>query len=315
LDMTSPRILQSLQKKIWQGRVPLEIRLANDDCRTYDKSESYICFAHRISYLPLLIPRLVAFFRSSLIHEADPSQVWFSFEEVPLKWHYPIGLLFDLYSPVKDELIIASGAGRLDVDETEESDNGLPWQLIVHFSGWPEEQLIKLDKEGKELHDKFNNSVKEASYIRHGTNKIIMSLGKEPTTQLWEAVETVDPALFYKVHRKLVRPAGESIRNIPIKIYLPAPASDEQGTNQPGHLRIVQLLITPTIASSRQPQTLGTALNTFMFDLFPSRRSPVKGAYPVLHGSIVPLSVVLDELAEWASYADGFIHLVVALSG
>ena len=139
----------------------------------------------------------------------------------------------------------------------------------------------------------------------------------------------VDPALFYKVHRKLVRPAGETIRNIPIKIYLPAPATDEQGNNQVGHLHVVQLLIPPTIPSSRkliilssirltllgQPQTLGTALNSFMFDLFPSRRSPVKGAYPVLHGSIVPLSVVLDELAEWASYADGFLHLVVALSG
>jgi autophagy-related protein 5 len=66
--------------------------------------------------------------------------------------------------------------------------------------------------------------------------------------------------------------------------------------------------------SKGQSQTLGTALNACMFDLFPSRRSPVKGAYPVLHGAIVPLSVGLEELAEWASYADGFLHLVVALS-
>jgi autophagy-related protein 5 len=129
---------------------------------------------------------LAAFFKSSLIHEADPSQVWFSYEEVPLKWHYPIGLLCDLYSPSKDELIISSGAG----EDTQDVENGSPWKLTVHFSGWPNDHLIKLDRDGKEMHDKFNNSVKEASYIRHGTNKVIMSLGKEPTTQLWEAVET-----------------------------------------------------------------------------------------------------------------------------
>jgi autophagy-related protein 5 len=123
-----------------------------------------------------------------LINEPDSSQVWFSFENVPLKWNYPIGLLFDLYSSAKDDLIVASGAGRLDVDHPETTED-LSWRLTVHFSEWPD-QLIKLDAEGKEMHDKFNNSVKEASYIRHGTNKVIMSLGKEPTTQLWQAVET-----------------------------------------------------------------------------------------------------------------------------
>jgi autophagy-related protein 5 len=52
-----------------------------------------------------------------------------------------------------------------------------------------------------------------------------------------------------------------------------------------------------------------------MVELFPSKRSPVKGAYPILHGASVPLSVNLEELAEWASYADGFLHLVVAVTG
>jgi autophagy-related protein 5 len=137
-----------------------------------------------------LIPRLASFFARALItNPPDLTAVWFSFEEVPLKWHYPIGLLFDLYSPVKDDLIVSSTIVGLDSGDEEESEN-LPWRLTIHLSNFPETHLIRLDTEGLELKDKFNNSVKEASYIRHGTNKVVMSLGKEPTTQLWLAVET-----------------------------------------------------------------------------------------------------------------------------
>jgi autophagy-related protein 5 len=61
-----------------------------------------------------------------------------------------------------------------------------------------------------------------------------------------------------------------------------------------------------------QPQTLGTALNTLVPALFPSRRSPLL-AHPILHGAIVPLSVSIEELAEFACYADGFLHVAIAM--
>ena len=63
---------------------------------------------------------------------------------------------------------------------------------------------------------------------------------------------------------------------------------------------------------SGQLQTLGTALNTLIPALFPSRRSPLL-AYPILHGAIVPLSVGIEELAEFAAYADGFLHIAIAM--
>jgi hypothetical protein len=40
-----------------------------------------------------------------------------------------------------------------------------PWKLTVHFSGWPGETLIRLDKEGTVLHDAFMNSVKEVCAV------------------------------------------------------------------------------------------------------------------------------------------------------
>lgn len=53
--------------------------------------------------------------------EREEDEVWFSYNEVPLKWHYPIGLLFDLLA----------------------SDGVLPWTIIVHFKKFPEDILFK----------------------------------------------------------------------------------------------------------------------------------------------------------------------------
>jgi autophagy-related protein 5 len=60
---------------------------------------------------------------------------------------------------------------------------------VLHFSDFPDDQLVRLDDEGRVLHDAFVNSIKEADYLRNGTAKAIMTLSKQDSTQLWEAVE------------------------------------------------------------------------------------------------------------------------------
>lgn len=58
---------------------------------------------------------------------------------------------------------------------------------------------MRLDAEGKVLHDAFINSVKEADFLRNGTAKGIMSLSKNDSKQLWKAVQDrmFDVELFY----------------------------------------------------------------------------------------------------------------------
>jgi autophagy-related protein 5 len=120
----------------------------------------------RISYIPLLLPRLNAFFRSSLINENTKFwEGWLSYENVPLKWHFPIGLLYDLYSGVSDQLQDESGkktpTAYGGVEEQRSRDNLRTWKLTLHYEGWPAETLVMLDKEGKSMRDSFTNSVKE----------------------------------------------------------------------------------------------------------------------------------------------------------
>jgi autophagy-related protein 5 len=247
---------------------------------------------------------------------ASQKDGWLSFEEVPLKWHLPAGLLYDLYSGTSGHSQDNNDKGNthsaLEYDDRIVESS--PWKLTLHFTNWPSEQLTKLDGEGKVLQDAFMNSVKEASHVRHDTGQVVMSLGKDESIQLWTAVEKNDLNLFNTMNKKLLRPPGVPLRHIPLKVYLPSAApSGSASMPSVGHMKVVQSLITPNM-SSRQSQTLGMALNSLLPTLFPSRRSPLL-ALPVLHGAVVPLGVGLEELAEFCAYADGFLHIAVVMMG
>lgn len=54
------------------------------------------------------------------------------------------------------------------------------------------------------------------------------------------------------------------------------------------------------------------ALNQIIPTLFPSRRAELL-AQAVLHGATVPLSAVVEDLVRAASYADGWLHIVVVM--
>lgn len=351
--------IPALQQHIWAGSLPLEVRLAASDSRTYDQTDPYLvsllCMlppianqpfrfnsltcgqinVPRLSYLPFLLPRLHAFFASSLIDPSiSPHDAWVSFEELPLKWHYPVGLLYDLFSgaapaDVSPDAERATSSLQQEVhaagDSKGQSEERLPWKLTIHYTGFPVESLFQIDSEGKVLLDAYINSVKEADFIRNGTAKTVMSLSKSDSSALWQSVETHDLILYNSINNKLLNPPGSAIRHIPIKVYLPttsssvptpAPASpqpDDAAPEVPGSIRVVQGLVAP-MSLSRQPVTLGTALNGLLPTVFPSRRNPVL-AVPVLHGAIVPMNAPVQDLGRAASYTDGFLHVAVVLLG
>ena len=182
--------LVGLKKQIWSGSLPLEIRLAASDCRTYDESNPFLIQCPRSSYLAFIVPHLHAFFKTSLIKpDIPPHQAWLSFDGVPLKWHYPVGLLYDLYAQAEVPSFSPSSANA----ETNASAIPLPWRLEVHFTDpndYPKKDLIQLDSEGKVSFDMYINSVKEADFIRNGSARTVMSLSKDDSDNLWKAVQT-----------------------------------------------------------------------------------------------------------------------------
>jgi autophagy-related protein 5 len=206
--------------------------------------------------LPLLLPKLHAFFRELLINEeANFWNGWFSFEDVPLKWQFPVGLLFDIYSGNTDRLQDENGHGPKKQDFSPvDSNNGAEapgtWQLTLHFEDWPSEVLVKLDQDAKVLKDAFTNSYKEASFARYSSTKVVQRLSMEDAMQLWESVEKHNFTLFSPVNQKMIRPRDVEVKHIPLKVYLPSAASDDDETSTtPGHLRVIQGLVSPQISS------------------------------------------------------------------
>ncbi|KAL9127329.1 MAG: hypothetical protein Q9217_003768, partial [Psora testacea] len=315
----------ALQAAIWNGSLPIEIRLSASECRVYDQADPYLIQYPRLSYLPFLLPRLHTFFFPSLINPGvTPYDGWFSCEDVPLKWQYPLGLLHDLFSGASPYQT-GDDVSR-DQANTQESEGQLPWRLTIHFADWPEQALVRLDGEGKVLHDAFINSVKEADFLRNGTAKGIMSLSKDDSTMLWNAVQERKLASAFKwttlhlddfntfspISKRLVYAQGAPLRHIPLKIYLPSsPTASEPAS---GHLRIVQSLVTPGLPGSREAQTIGTTLHSLLPTLFPSRRTPIL-AKAVLHGAVVPMKASVEELMRAAAYLDGWLHIGVVMIG
>ncbi|KAL2820825.1 autophagy protein Apg5-domain-containing protein [Aspergillus cavernicola] len=327
--------LNAIQKIVWEGNLPLQITLASSESRTYDQTDPYLISYPRISYLPSLLPKLKAFFSSSLIDPAaSPHDGWFSFEGVPLKWHYPVGLLYDLYAGA-DPATKSS-----DVDYS--SDSPLPWQLVIHFTDWPNEELVRLDAKGMVMNDAFINSVKEADFVRNGTAKGIMSLSKDDSSGLWKAVQDVDLPSFQRIMNILLPQPNQPFRNLPIRLFLPLPPKPDSDSDSPT-LKVVQSPIPPTItatqaasqtsqsillSSSRilpgtgspqthqqhQTQTIGSALHSILPHLFPSRRTPVL-AKPVLHGAVVPMSAPVEEVVRCSAYGDGWVYIVIRMMG
>lgn len=189
-DRSGP--LAALQSKVWSGSIPLEIRLAAADCRTYDESEPYLIQYPRLSYTGFLLPRLHAFFAPSLINQdVAAHDAWLSFEDVPLKWHYPLGLLYDLFSGADPLDLEPSGLSE-DVTASDlplKRPTTIPWRLVIHYSDFPGEQLIQLDAEGRAMQDAFINAVKEADFVRNGTARSIMSMSKVDSDNLWLSVQ------------------------------------------------------------------------------------------------------------------------------
>ncbi|EPS30498.1 hypothetical protein PDE_05449 [Penicillium oxalicum 114-2] len=316
--MDIPASPAAIQKSVWEGRIPLEIVLAPSESRSYDKTDAYIISCPRVSYLPSLLPRVRAFFSAYLIEPSSRHHDgWFAFEGVPLKWHYPVGLLFDLYAGVDP----ASKTG-LRNDPTQQTESSAPWRLTVHFSDWPSEDLVRLDENGMVMNDAFINSVKEADFLRNGTAKGIMSLSKEDSSGLWKAVEDVNLASFQRISQILLPPPSQPFRNVPIRIFLPLPPDEESGS-----LKVLQSPLPPFISNSTitqstsprlspgsQPQTIGGALNKLLPNLFPSRRTPVL-AKPVLHGAVLPMSAPIEEVVRCSAYGDGWAYIVVKMMG
>ena len=57
------------------------------------------------------------------IQDKPETEMWLSYNGIPLKWHLPIGVIMDLYN--------------------DNNEFQLPWNIVVHFHNFPSQIIMQ----------------------------------------------------------------------------------------------------------------------------------------------------------------------------
>jgi len=159
--------------------------------------------APRVSYLPLLIPDIKRHL-AELVLDTDGTKFlkeedwWFEAEGgVLMKWHWPLGLLYDHYSTSVSPAIASASTSRAHY---------LPFRITLHLAAPPTDKLL-LGPSVESCKQAFMGQLKEADFLRSvlprrascshltdrldlswGSTKRVTGLRKPEQDGLWDGV-------------------------------------------------------------------------------------------------------------------------------
>ncbi|XP_015753199.1 PREDICTED: autophagy protein 5-like [Acropora digitifera] len=262
---------------VWDGRLPVCFNLSSDEVVTVEQPDPYYLLVPRLSYLTLVTDKVQRHFQRA-IHNESVDEMWFEYDGQPLKWHYPIGVLFDLYG----------------------SSASLPWNLTVHFQKFPEGKIIRCP--GKEaIESLFMSAVKEADNLKH-RSQVINSMQMKDHKQLWLGLCNDKFEQFWAVNRRLMERTGDDpfFKFIPFRIF------QSDYPNQ-----FIQELYKPLRGNGEQG-TLSDLLREFVPEVFSSSGGVVDTEWRVvIQGVEPPLETPVHWLSEHMSHPDNFLYIVI----
>jgi len=263
---------EEIRRELWKGTVPIVFDLTPNEVTTLQPPPPYYMLAHRNNYLPLVSSGVTKHFSNAAAAMVD--EIWFEFRGKPLKWHYPIGLLFDLYGSKYD----------------------LPWTITVHFQGYPSE-IMRCPNEAT-VKSQFTNQIKESNFIKNGDSSKIYDLSVNDTTDLWEGVKNNDLNQYWKSNYKLI-PELSSLKYIPVRIF-------QIGTTQ--NISWIQSPVSP-IDDKGNYRTLKDLISEIVPSLEPLIQE--SKATIMIQGISPSLDTPILWLSENLSYPDNFLYIIV----
>ncbi|CAG2180460.1 unnamed protein product, partial [Oppiella nova] len=163
---------------VWHSYLPIAFRLAANEVTSLQEPDPYYAMVSRMTYFPLVLEKVVKHLsRFCAQNAAQNNDLWLDFEGTPLKWHYPVGVLYDLLG----------------------ADSCLPWTLSVHFEGFPEDALVRCSSRAAiEAH--LMSGLKEADALRN-RSQVMSSLQRRDHNQLWLGLSNDRFDQFWAVNR------------------------------------------------------------------------------------------------------------------
>uniref|UniRef100_A0A7S2QCZ1 Autophagy protein 5 n=1 Tax=Zooxanthella nutricula TaxID=1333877 RepID=A0A7S2QCZ1_9DINO len=277
-----------VQRRMCGGRVLLRVRLSCDEIAWVTEPCPLFVLAPRLAYLPFFFHEVFEHFKAFVPPLIGQSyELWFDYAGVPLRWHYPIGVL---------------------VDVLVGTEVPTPLDLTVHFRGGPAKEVLPFSGIG-DLKNAVMSAIRQAVFLQHGSATPWSKLPMQQQQRLWDAIKTADLEGCCAIRRSLLCESLSRCKGLPVRVHLggaaakhtvllhPAPAfqSDDAGG---------ALVSVGGFLSSVLPPLVDERAGHF---------SVVEGVEVIAHGIHIPLETPLYWIALHASYLDQFVHLVVRL--
>uniref|UniRef100_K3WW13 Autophagy protein 5 n=1 Tax=Globisporangium ultimum (strain ATCC 200006 / CBS 805.95 / DAOM BR144) TaxID=431595 RepID=K3WW13_GLOUD len=274
----------AIEQKLWSGCIPVVFSLHASEVTTLHAPRPFYAMIPRMSYLVAQTREVVEYFRDAAppFGGLQGAQIWFEAPGgTPLKWHLPFGVLWDTLG----------GANEASV---------LPWPITVHFQSFPSEELLPCENE-KSIEIHFMHSLKQATFLRSGSTKVIMGMPEAQQSQIWTSVIKNDYQSYREATKELQLEVNDRasssnpLRMLPIRVHV---------DKEPA----IQMPIAPfSNGDEGQEKTLHDVLGYLLPDLFPSQIE----CKVVVHGIPVPPEVSVLSLYRNFAYPDGFLYVSV----
>lgn len=269
--------MNTVKKRVWEGAINIRI--------VFRESE-YLLQIHRNSYFPLYYASIAQFFSNVAGVDLTSTQVWLEYEDVPLKWNMPAGLLYDL-------LFLSS----------HPSDQS-SWTLTLRFEAgsthYPKDHIIPFSHQGSSfdyaslLSQVVINHIKQACYVISGNSRAFMSLSEHDTKALWSSIVGHDYGVYSSVVKKFL---PSQPKRVPIKLYVAGSAT------------LIQAPVFPTNENG-EPTTLRAVLLQWVPEMI------ANGARAFVQG--IDVDVLYDQSISdvWYTFQhlDHFLYIVVVAS-
>ncbi|AQZ10661.1 ATG5 (YPL149W) [Zygosaccharomyces parabailii] len=281
--------MDQIRSLVWNGALNLQVSV-KESLLLKDVSHEESVLNIRVprdTYFAIYLPTIFEHLRPYLLTDPqnDNSTFWFQFENVPLFWNYPVGVLYDS--------MLALNPSIRACKDTENSIN--MWKIELNCGPKPPAGIIPLIDGIDQIRSYWMHQWKQSCYILNGSAKQLMSLPMQDSQQFWESVLTRDRGIYESMVAKIVPKRPKSI---PIVLHQTLPA-----------MKRIQPLATEREddGTSRSLQDL---LKVQYPGLFPDGQVLMKA---VSNGIEIPLDSNLFELYQQLRSFDGFLHVCICL--
>ncbi|KAH8864442.1 Autophagy protein 5 [Schistosoma japonicum] len=255
-------------------------------------------------------------------------EFWLEYAHQPLKWHYPIGLVFDMCADTMD----------------------IPWKITVHFSvcacylsclsiqNYPTDLLLSPPVSRLAVEAHFMSMIKEADALKH-RSYVINQMQARDHRQLWNGLLHFRYDQFWSINSKLMEPLPYNTKDLPSE-EIPIseiPENKSKSANLDNisssrcktfryiPCRLYCVSENPNSAPSGFTQKLIRPLNDdgslislqdairilFHSNANSLAQNPNPKSYLFfIHGITLPYETPMQWISEHLSYPDNFVHIV-----